>query len=211
MKICKKALHEFSDTEKQCPLCKKQSTKQWKSLNKDREKISQKEWQTSNKEYIKIQAAEYYKNNKTYSNMCSKLYRINNKEKLKVFKASYYEINKQHIKLKMKNWKLQNKIILKKWEENNKALLVAKAAKYRAAKLNATPLWLSIIFLKHIEEFYSLAKELQWLSDPSDPLEIDHIVPLQGENVSGLHVPWNLQILPRSLNRKKSNFCLENL
>lgn len=54
-----------------------------------------------------------------------------------------------------------------------------------------------------IKWFYDTAKELSWLSN--EKLEVDHIVPLRGHNVSGLHAPWNLQILPRNLNARKSN------
>jgi len=34
---------------------------------------------------------------------------------------------------------------------------------------------------------------------------VDHIIPLQGENVSGLHTPFNLQVIPWSDNVRKSN------
>jgi 5-methylcytosine-specific restriction endonuclease McrA len=34
---------------------------------------------------------------------------------------------------------------------------------------------------------------------------VDHIIPLQGKNVSGLHVPENLQVIQGSLNIKKGN------
>ena len=51
---------------------------------------------------------------------------------------------------------------------------------------------------------YILIQEIQWLSE--EKLQVDHIIPLRNKNVSGLHVPWNLQILSESDNITKSNF-----
>jgi hypothetical protein len=50
---------------------------------------------------------------------------------------------------------------------------------------------------------YWLAADLKAIS--GQKYHVDHIVPLQGKNISGLHVPWNLQILPADMNCKKSN------
>lgn len=73
-------------------------------------------------------------------------------------------------------------------------------AKYRACKLNATPAWAD---LDKIQWFYNYAI---WLSQITGvPHEVDHIIPLQGENVCGLHVENNLQVIPMRDNRIKGN------
>ena len=66
-------------------------------------------------------------------------------------------------------------------------------------KRHATPHWLTSKDHSEIESFYMRAKKMIEYS------EVDHIVPLQGNNVCGLHVPWNLQILSRRANLSKGN------
>lgn len=124
----------------------------------------------------------------------TKEYHLKNKDQIRGQERAWRNVNKEHYKATKRAYNIANP-----------AVIAAKSAKRRAVKLNATPKWLSKEQLEEIKEFYLLAKELQWLSDPTDPLEVDHIVPLQGKEVSGLHVPWNLQILPRGLNRKKGH------
>ena len=89
------------------------------------------------------------------------------------------------------------------YKKLNPHIFAAAQANRRAAKKNRTPKWLSSEQKQEIKEIYKIAKEIQWLS--SEQLQVDHIIPLQGKNVSGLHVPWNLQILPKSQNTRKSN------
>jgi 5-methylcytosine-specific restriction endonuclease McrA len=89
------------------------------------------------------------------------------------------------------------------WKLNNPGKKTAHVAKRQATKIQATPKWLSKQQLLEIREFYIIAKELQWLSE--EPLQVDHIMPLRGKDSCGLHVPWNLQILPRNINIRKGN------
>lgn len=73
----------------------------------------------------------------------------------------------------------------------------------RALKLNATPPWLTNVHKDEIQQIYKQAA--------LDDGHVDHIVPLQGKIVCGLHVPWNLQVLPKSENLKKYNKFDESL
>jgi hypothetical protein len=86
------------------------------------------------------------------------------------------------------------------WAKDNPARHSARVMRYATAKINRTPKWaMSLDFGAVYEEARRLAQET------GIPHDVDHIVPLRGETVSGLHVPWNLRAIPASANRSKSN------
>lgn len=91
----------------------------------------------------------------------------------------------------------------KKYRLDNLDKYAAYTAKYKAAKIKATPKWLTTEQYKEILAFYIEARYLE--KETGVKYHVDHIIPLQGKTVCGLHVPWNLQILTSTANLNKSN------
>lgn len=91
----------------------------------------------------------------------------------------------------------------KRHPEKYRAIANAVGARYRADKRNAALPWLSAEQRKQILSAYDEAVALT--KSTSIRHEVDHIVPLRGKAVSGLHVPWNLQVIPMRENRSKGN------
>lgn len=89
------------------------------------------------------------------------------------------------------------------YAKDNPHLFAAKTRKRKSAKLQRTPSWLTDEHHKQISMFYWEAAEVSKLVGEFHT--VDHIIPLQGKTVSGLHVPWNLQILTKSENSAKGN------
>lgn len=91
----------------------------------------------------------------------------------------------------------------KKWCRENAGLINAKNMLRRASKTLRTPKWLTPDQLQAIRSTYLEASRISRATGV--PHEVDHIVPLHGRRVSGLHVPWNLQIITAAQNRRKYN------
>lgn len=79
------------------------------------------------------------------------------------------------------------------WRKNNPERLRLHAKSRNKRVSRSTPPWVD---RSAIREIYA-----------NRPVghDVDHIIPLNGKTVSGLHVPWNLQYLPALKNRAKGN------
>lgn len=89
------------------------------------------------------------------------------------------------------------------WAERNPHLIRAYASKRRADIRKRTPAWLTEHDFKVMQSFYWLATAAEKISGVAH--HVDHIYPLNGRFVSGLHVPGNLRVVPAEENLKKSN------
>jgi hypothetical protein len=105
-----------------------------------------------------------------------------------------------------KNWRVANpewkRELDAKFYRENRGLVNSYKAQYRAARLQATPIWLTKEHRKAIVAFYMAAKKLS--EGTGIEHEVDHIVPLQGKTVCGLHAPWNLRVIPQTENNARS-------
>ena len=112
-------------------------------------------------------------------------------------------------KYKRKNEKIyannREKILIqkKKYRQDNKASINALSKAYKTRKMHRIPKWIGAEEMWLIKEAYRLAKLRTSLHGFT--WHVDHIIPLQGELVSGLHVPENLQVIPWLDNVKKKN------
>lgn len=120
--------------------------------------------------------------------------------------SSYHQDNKEKINEQAKQWKLRNiervreldKIYHQSKQGDSEYLAKRRhhEALRRVRKLQATPKWLTKEQLEEIKQIYKNCPK---------GYHVDHIMPLKGQNLSGLHVPWNLQYLPGIVNIMKSN------
>jgi hypothetical protein len=105
---------------------------------------------------------------------------------------------------KYTEWKKENKSkVSSKYIKNNLPKVLANTRKYQTAKKKRFPCWVDAKELEKIKCIYQVAA--MYNKEGLEKWNVDHKIPLQGENVSGLHVFTNLQLLSSSLNSSKSN------
>jgi len=119
-------------------------------------------------------------------------------------KQRYYEKNRAQVIARAQARPAAEKQAYKStYKQNNPDLYKALTSFRRRRFRNATPQWLTHKQKSEIRQLYRIAITMSQTT--GERYVVDHIVPLQGDAVCGLHVPWNLRVITQEENLKKSN------
>jgi len=203
----------------------KNYSKAYYEVNKEHLKAYQSTYNQNNVEKVKARKKKYYAENidkiAEYRKVnveklreCARLYRLKHKDRIKAYMKTYSAwyaiVNRAKLLESKKNAYRKNLEIIKPkvalYKRNNRAKFNERNAKRRSFKLQRTPSWLTQDHYKAISEFYIEAKVRE--KETGIKFHVDHIIPLLGETVCGLHVPWNLQVITAYDNLVKGNRLL---
>jgi len=143
-------------------------------------------WAVNNPGVMKENSKKWYGKNKSYVREKSKKWKDAHREEINLAGRMYYAQNRDKESARKKSA-----------AAINRSGINARTALYQARKTHRTPSWLTDFDQRWMKLHYEVAAGLG--------LEVDHVVPLHGRTVSGLHVPLNLQLLSRSRNASKGN------
>lgn len=162
-----------------------------------------KEANTANADVIRKQKKEHYSRHRGVLLERKKLSYAQNSEQKRKYGRERYAQNKERILEKNKQYFASHPDYYKQFRRNNPEKVNSKESKRKAAKLQRIPCWLTADDFWMIEQAYEICAlrtkvtGIEW--------HVDHIIPLQGKKVSGLHTPYNLQVIPASINTSKGN------
>ena len=174
---------------KKCKVCKK--LKDFLDFEKQRNQCKD-----CRKSYLKKNKIKWYYENREYAILKSKEWIEKNEEKRKENRKNEYYRNKEFAILASREYRKLNRAKVSHWSRLR-----------QCSKAHRTPKWLSKEDKWLISEIYdlanlrSIATGIKW--------EVDHIIPLRGKTVSGLHVPENLQVITEKENKEKRNLFLK--
>ncbi len=164
------------------------------------------------KECANTRARTWNANNKERKLSTNRKWNAKNQDRVREYTMRWRSENYDHYRAMERARATKNSALVvsrvKKWREENPEIAAAgrrsEAARRRARIKRACPPWAD---LEKIDEIYLLADRLS--RETGIPHDVDHIIPIAGRRVCGLHVHQNLRVIPASENRKKSSKEIE--
>ena len=145
-----------------------------------------------------LPTSRFHPNQKCCSKKCR--YVVANK-KNSIYKAKWQSENSGKVDVSRNKYVENNpekvRIAKHSWYSENKSYYTERASVRNGYRAKAKPKWLNELDKLWIAEIYDLARRTN--------RQVDHIIPVRNKIVCGLHVPWNLQLLTKEENTRKSN------
>lgn len=179
-------------SSKACVACASILAKENPRPSTEEHKQKCREYYQKNKEHLKAKANKRYSQNREAILEIVRRYREENPEAVLRSQRKYSRKYREEINERGRKWRRANRDKCNYYSSRN-----------RKEVRKATPSWLTEWDLFVIQEHYYKARRLYQLTGIE--WHVDHIYPLMGNKARGLHVPWNLRVIPASENLKKSN------
>lgn len=161
-------------------------------------------WNADNREKYLEKCKRHYRANKDKNIAASKEWSARNPEKRKAAATKYRTTKLEKARSNEAAYRARNREVcnarIREWKDLNKEVVSEYSVRRRAIAAQAIPQWANV---KAMRQFYKRAAELR--ATTGEQWHVDHIVPLLGKTVCGLHCEANLQILPKRDNLSKNN------
>lgn len=195
MKICtacgtQKPLSDFYARHGRCKSCYYESRKQYRVDNAEAIAAAQR----ANHEASYERRKELFEINREKRLAYRKQYRVKNIDAIRASAAEHYKRNAENIKRKVKEYAQSVKD-----DPKFKLRQAITRANRRAAEARATVTWTDQTLVAF------MYASMRYLREDGLEVDVDHVVPLKGKGVCGLHVHNNLQLSLASYNRSKGN------
>lgn len=155
-----------------------------RDANKDKKAITDKAYRDANKEKIAAVKNEWTEANK---------------DKVQGYKLAWQERNKDELRERSRQWRSENPELSRR---NSMKWQIANPERRLAITMHNNVIRQRLIGGQALAKFYAAETREIYRNCPEGH-HVDHIVPLRGKNVCGLHIPINLQYLPAAENLKK--------
>lgn len=172
-----------------------ETSRAWYWANRERARAIARAYYERNRERLKARASAAYYADREKKKEAARAYHAKHRATILARVAAWKRANKGKVNELNTKWRNSNRGKMKQfrhnWNVRNPHRLAAIKARRIFVEQQATPRWVD-----------QSALEMIYTNCP-DGHQVDHIVPLCGKNVTGLHVPWNLQYLPALENARK--------
>ncbi len=207
-KPCKRGHRlRYANGSHACVTCARARVRAWAKAHPRRKAAADKTWCEANAKRCKANDRKKYLANRERKIAQAAAWAKAHPIKRNKIARKWYNANTEVAKARAVAWNIAHparaKARVRAWKKAHPATVLAETRARQAQQLHATPGWLTGADHRRMVAFYEKAARLTRATGIKH--HVDHVVPLRGKTVCGLHTPQNLRVIPAAKNYRKTN------